>query len=101
MNKPVFRIAVFDQKAAIEAALAMRDALERGGIRVDAANPRETRTNVTFDRQIVAIAKAEGAHTVYSDDADVVTYTRMATMTALRTADLDLPPEDPQKQLGF
>ena len=32
-----FRIAPFDQKAAIECALAIKDALDRGGWRVDAA----------------------------------------------------------------
>ena len=37
-----FRIAPFDQKAAIECALAIKDALERGGWRVDAADPGAT-----------------------------------------------------------
>lgn len=96
-----FRIAPFDQKAAIEAALATSDAIHRGGHRVDAANPDATRTKIKFDRQIVAIAKAEGAHTIYSDDADVHSYAKLAELAALQTADLDLPPEDPQQSMEF
>ena len=91
-----FRIAPFDQKAAIEAAIATRDALNRGGLRVDATNPDVTKTKIKFDRQIVAIAKAEGAHSVYSDDDDVHSYAHRAGLKVFRTADLDLPPENPQ-----
>ena len=57
-GQSAFRIAPFDQKAAIEAAIAMSDAIKRGGHRVDAANPDATKTKIKFDRQIVAIAKA-------------------------------------------
>lgn len=94
-----FRIAPFDQKAAIECALAMRDAIKRGGHRIDAANPDVSKTKIKFDRQIVAIASAEGAHTVYSDDDDVHRYAKRADMKAYRTIELDLPPEDPQGAL--
>jgi len=100
-GQSAFRIASFDQKAAIEAALAMSDAIKRGGHRVDAANPDATKTKIKFDRQIVAIAKAEGAHAVYSDDADVHSYAKHAGLDAYRTADLDLPPDDPQQSLDF
>lgn len=100
-QQAAFRIAPFDQKAAIEAALAISDAIRRGGHRVDAANPDATKTKIKFDRQIVAIAKAEGAHTVYSDDDDVHNYAKRAGLSAYRTAELDLPPEDPQKTLDF
>lgn len=100
-DQSVFRIAPFDQKAAIEAALAHRDALERGGLKIDAANPDTTRTKIKFDRQIVAIAKAEGASAVYSDDDDVIGYAKKAGLRAYRTADLDLPPDDPQHSMDF
>jgi len=98
-EQSAFRIAPFDQKAAIEAALATSDAIRRGGHRIDAANPDASRTKIKFDRQIVAIAKAEDAHAVYSDDADVHGYAKHAGLDAYRTADLDLPPEDPQSRL--
>jgi predicted nucleic acid-binding protein len=100
-GQSAFRIAPFDQKAAIEAALALSDAMRRGGHRVDAANPDATKTKIKFDRQIVAIAKAEGAHSVYSDDEDVHRYAIHAGLKAYRTSELDLPPEDPQANLDF
>ena len=96
-----FRIAPFDQKAAVECALAIKDALDRGGWRVDASDPGATRGKVKFDRQIVAIAKVEGAHTIYTDDDDVIGYAGQAGLKARRTAELDLPPEDPQHSLDF
>ena len=97
----VFRIAPFDQKAAIEAAIATRDALDRGGIRIDTSSPDATRTKIKFDRQIVAIAKAEGARMVYSDDDDVIGYAARSGLQASRTIDLDLPPKDPQQSMDF
>jgi predicted nucleic acid-binding protein len=100
-GQSAFRIAPFDQKAAIEAALATSDAIKRGGHRVDAANPDATKTKIKFDRQIVAIAKSEDAHTIYSDDNDVHQYAKLADLNACRTVELDLPPEDPQSSLDF
>jgi len=100
-NQAVFTIANFDQKAAIECALAMRDAIDRGGHRVDAGHPDPSRTKLKFDRQIVAIAKAEGAHTVYADDGDIHRYAKLAGLNAYRTVELDLPPEDPQIALDL
>lgn len=102
LNKQAcFRIAAFDQKAALETALSLQDALARGNIKVDAANQDASRTKVKFDRQIVAIGKVEGAHTIFSDDADVHAYAERCGLKALRTRDLELPPEDPQPKLDF
>lgn len=85
----------------VYAALAHRDALERGGIRIDAANPDASRTKIKFDRQVVAIAKAEAARAVYSDDEDVIGYATRTGLSAYRTIDLDLPPDDPQHVMDF
>ena len=63
--------------------------------------PGATRGKVKFDRQIVAIAKVEGAHTIYTDDDDVVGYASQVGLKARRTAELELPPEDPQRSLDF
>ena len=97
----VFRIAPFDQKAAIEAALSIRDSLGRGSIRVDSTDPVATRAKIKFDRQIVAIAKAEGAEVIYSDDSDIHAYSVAANIQVYGTGDLPLRPEDPQGSLGF
>lgn len=95
-----FRIASFDQKAAIEAAIATHDAIRRGGRRAD-ADPGATAAKIKFDRQIIAIARAEGARAVYSDDSDVIRFAKQAGLEAYRTADLPLPLEDPQQGLPF
>ena len=94
-----FKIVPFDLKASIEAAIAHREALERGGTRAPADGRGESRAKIKFDRQIVAIAKAEGARAVYSDDESVIRYSRQAGLEALRTSDLPLPPDDPQAEL--
>jgi len=98
-EQSVFRIVPFDQKAAIEAAIAMSDAIKRGGHRVDAAKPDANKTKIKFDRQIVAIAKAEGASVVYADDDDVHRYAKQTGLKAYRTSELEIPPEDPQGSL--
>jgi len=97
----VFRIAPFDQRAAIEAALSIRDSLDRGGIRIDASDSAISRGKVKFDRQIVAIAKTEGAEAIYSDDDHIFTIGKAAGLRVYRTAELDPPPEDPQQTMKF
>ena len=97
-SRSVFEIVNFDQMAAMEAAIAMKDAINRGGHRVDTASPNTTKTKIKFDRQIFAIAKVKAAHAIYSDDEDIHNYARHAQLDAYRIADLDLPPEDPQQE---
>jgi len=77
----------------------MSDAIKRGGHRVDAAKPDANKTKIKFDRQIVAIAKAEGASVVYADDDDVHRYAKQTGLKAYRTSELEIPPEDPQGSL--
>lgn len=50
-----------------------------------------------FDRQIVAIAKLEGAERIYSNDADIV---RSAARDKLEVVTLETLPEPPEKQQG-
>ena len=63
-------IQPFDQMAAIELAAMELLAREKGNKRqpVSAQTPWQ---KVKFDRQIVAISKLHGVHTIYSDDGDV------------------------------
>jgi hypothetical protein len=91
-----FRVASFDERAAVEAAVRTCEALRRGARRAGAS-----RAKIKFDRQIVAIAAVEGATAVYSDDDDVITYAREAGMEGYRLEDLPLPPENPQSELEF
>ena len=94
-----FRIAPFDERAAVEAA-ARVDAARRRGLR-KGGNPDAAKAKIKFDRMIVAIAAVERATAIYSDDEDVCSYAREAGMEAYRLHELDLPPEDPQAELPF
>lgn len=92
-----FRVASFDERAAVEAAVRTYQARQRG--RPKGGAPEIAKAKIKFDRQIVAVATVEGATAVYSDDAHIVGYASEAGMEAYRLADLPLPPEDPQAAL--
>jgi predicted nucleic acid-binding protein len=96
-KRACFRVASFDQKAAIEAAVRTFQARQRG--QKKGGDPAAPKAKIKFDRQIVAIAAAEGASAIYSDDSDVINYAKEAGIQGYRLADLDLPPEDPQTAL--
>lgn len=94
-----FRVAAFDERAAVEAAARTFEARQRGQRK--GGNPETSKAKIKFDRQIVAIAKVEGATAVYSDDDEVGKYAREADMDAYHLSDLPLPPEDPQTAMSF
>jgi predicted nucleic acid-binding protein len=94
-----FRVASFDERAAVEAAVRTFHARQRGQRK--GGNPEASKSKIKFDRQIVAIATVEGATAVYSDDSDVRSYAIEAGMEAYQLSDLPLPPEDPQATLEF
>jgi len=78
----------FDQVAAIElAAVEVEDRL-REGKRAGSASPW---AKLRFDRQIVAIAKTNGARRIYSDDEDVMKFARRLGIEVIRTWELPLP----------
>lgn len=84
-----FRIEPFDQIAAVEAAALEREARSLGDKR---SGIRETWAKVKFDRQIVAIAKVHGVHTIYSDDNDIEQHTQGLNIRVVKVATLPLPP---------
>lgn len=94
-----FRVASFDERAAVEAAARTHQARQRGQRK--GGNPDAAKTKIKFDRQIAAIASVEGATAIYSDDKDVCAYAREAGMDAYRLSELLLPPEDPQTVMPF
>ncbi len=67
-KRSCFKVSDFDQRAAVEAAIQIRNAMKEGDKR---AGIVATWAKVKFDRQIVAIARVEGVETIYSDDGDV------------------------------
>jgi predicted nucleic acid-binding protein len=78
----------FDQVAAIElAAREVEDRLKHGK-RLSSASPW---AKLRFDRQIVAIAKTNGATRIYSDDEDVMKFATRLGIQVVRTWELPLP----------
>jgi predicted nucleic acid-binding protein len=78
----------FDEKAAIELAAIETEDRKVAGKRGASSSPW---TKVRFDRQIVAIAKTNGAKRIYSDDEDLMKYAARAGIEVVRTWDLPLP----------
>jgi predicted nucleic acid-binding protein len=82
------RVESFDERAAVELAIRLRDA--RG-----AGDQREglpiTKSAMKFDRQIVAIALVSGATVLYSDDDGVAKFAAGCGLAVKRVADLPVP----------
>jgi predicted nucleic acid-binding protein len=83
-----FRIAPFDTKAAVEVAADIAGSIKKGNKRGGAAG---TWAKANFDRQITAIAKSEGAHTIYTDDGHVAKHAKRMGLKVVMLAELDLP----------
>lgn len=91
-TNPIFRISDFDTKAAIElAAMNLSIRSSKSGKANKRADAQGTWAKITFDRQIVAIAKANGARTIYSDDEGVEKFARHYSIAVVRTWELPLP----------
>jgi predicted nucleic acid-binding protein len=89
-SKRTFQVVSFDQKAAIE--LAAIHLASRASKKADKrAGAEGTWAKINFDRQIVAIAKANNAHTIYSDDEDVEKFAKRCDIDVVRTWELPLP----------
>lgn len=87
-----FEIAPFDQRAAIESAVALRRALKSGKgkkLGLDSAWQK-----IKVDRQIIAIGKIYKVTMVYSTDSDVLTLAKESGLEAMHVADLPLPPPE-------
>lgn len=84
-----FKIAPFDARAAIEVAAMLRTAF---GKKDKKDGSRGTWAKVNFDRQIVAISKVEGSHTIYSDDADLGKFARKTGLKVVTLRELEMPP---------
>ena len=99
----VFRIAPFDNLAAIEVSLMTRKAMGNGKKR-GAANTDCTWAKVKYDRQIIAIAKVHGATTIYSDDSDIHAHAEVEGLKVVRLVDIPIPQKkmkDMQEPLAF
>jgi predicted nucleic acid-binding protein len=82
-----FRIAPFGERAAVEAAARHREAIGRGDKKEGSSNWAK----VKFDRQIVAIARIEGAERIYSNDDDIERLGKKDGIDVIRLDKLALP----------
>ncbi|MGD0364789.1 MAG: hypothetical protein ABSC93_28255 [Bryobacteraceae bacterium] len=87
-----FQVRAFDERAAIE--LAAQYAATKKTHKERAKQPPWNR--VKFDRQIVAIAKTQGASAIYSDDAQLRHFARECGMDAYGLADILVPAKQPK-----
>lgn len=83
-----FKIADFDQRAAVEVAAMTRDASRAGDKTAGVAEPWQ---KIKYDRQIIAIARVNGASAVYADDGGVAAFGEIIGLTVIRTWELPEP----------
>ncbi len=91
------KIAPFSIRAAIEFAVLQRLALSEG--KRPKQGELQQRARPKFDHQIVAIARAEGATIIYSDDEGLGRFAKRVGITTIGLRALPLPPVDAQAQL--
>jgi hypothetical protein len=84
-SQSVFKIEAFDNRAAMECALLLNEALPTGDKR------KIGKTKFKFDWQIVAIAASRNAQAIYSDDEDISRYAKRVGIQVFKTDDLPLP----------
>lgn len=84
-----FKVAPFDTMAAVEVAARIGEAINKGNKK---AGSKGTWAKVKFDQQIAAIAKVEGAHTLYTDDEDLAKFAEKMGLEVVALADLPVPP---------
>ena len=82
------RVENFDERAAVELAMRLRDARRAGDQREGLPI---TKSAMKFDRQIVAIALVSGATILYSDDDGVAKFAAGCGLVVKRVADPPVP----------
>jgi len=90
-----FKVQPFDTVAAVEVAHLTDSDLQSGKRLTDV----QTYAKVKYDRQIIAIAKVSGISTIYSDDINLGERAAANGIRCVTTAELPLPPEEPQQEL--
>jgi len=93
-----FKIVPFDERAAVEVAMMVRKAIEKGDKR---GGSSKTWAQVQFDRQIVATAKVNGATTLYTDDHKCAAFAERTGLRVISIAELPLRPQEAQMSLSL
>lgn len=87
-----FVIVPFDEKSAVElAAICITERAATSNRVIKRTEDGETKAKMKFDRQIVAIAIANGATAIYSDDKGVATFAERNGLQVIQSWTLPLP----------
>jgi predicted nucleic acid-binding protein len=98
-DKSAFQVAPFDEKSAIECAISVRSAKESGNKK--GAQKDVPWAKVKFDHQIVAIAKANSAQKIYSEDRGLRLFAKACGIDADSVDDLPRDPAAAQQKLDL
>lgn len=98
-RKSSLRVLPFDKKAAFECSLLDKKAIANGSKRGSAKSAPYQKIKV--DRQIIAIAIANGAELIVSGDDNLIALARDVGLKALKIEELPLPPAALQRPLEF
>ena len=82
------KVRPFGERAAVETAMMTREAIAAGDKRGGSQAPWQ---KVKVDRQVVAVARAEGATRIYADDHNLGEFARRLGMEVFSTWDLPVP----------
>jgi predicted nucleic acid-binding protein len=86
-SQSCFRVRPFGTRAAIEVAVRVKTAKDAG----DKKEGLRHWDKVKYDRQIIAIAKVEGATKIYSTDKDIHDHGNLWGIEVLNVSDLPIP----------
>lgn len=92
-----FVVGPFDERAAIELAM-LEDNDLKSGKKLD---NKTTKAKIKFDRQILSIAKVQGASVIYTDDNNMAKLAKSNGMDVVLTWDIPLPPPKAQHELSL
>ena len=97
-RKAAVRILPFDKKSAHECALLDQAAYARGGKKAESKQPWQ---RVKIDRQIIAIARANGATQIITSDKDLIAHSNRYGLEIRRVGDLPIPDSAKQQALDL
>lgn len=83
-----FKISPYGLRAAVEVAAVIEAAVKKGAKK---DGSRDTWAKVNFDRQIAATAKVEGAHTLYTDDANLKKFAEKMGLKVVTLEEVPIP----------
>lgn len=93
----VFEVAPLDEKSAMELAFLNRDAFRAN----DKKNRLQPYQKTKVDRQILAICKASGCGTLYTDDKGLIESAKLCGVVTVRLCDLPIPEAARQQSLDL